>query len=563
MKLSRRFRITMFVVLVLTVGMGVANLPFAGTTVARAAATFLSSVAHNSSLTGDGTTALPLGIANNGVGTNQLADNSVTSSKIASGQVVKSFNGLFDNVSLAAGSNVTLTPSGNTLTISSLLGLTSVSHASSLTGDGTTALPLGIANNGVGTNQLADNSVTSSKIASGQVVKSFNGLFDNVSLVAGSNITLTPSGNTLTIASLLGLTAVSHDSSLTGDGTGTSPLGIASGQVTRSVNGLTDDVSLVAGDNVTITPSGNTLTIASSQPPQPYINPLRVATLQWYSVNETGLRYTIPDGNGVLIAFDGANMWVVSGQQLFSSVTKLRASDGANLGTFNAGTERPICIIFDGANMWISNGEDSVLRKIRTSDGVTVGVFPACCSPKNMAFDGANIWVTQGSHSVTKLRANDGANLGTFSVGSATSSPSGIAFDGANIWVTTIGDNTVIKLRASDGATLGTFSVGGRPGKIAFDGTNMWILSDLSHTVTKLRASDGANLGAFVFPSAQLRDLAFDGANIWVTSIGSVMKLRASDGANLGTFSVPGGVGGIAFDGANIWVASGTTVTKL
>ena len=480
MNLSRRFRITMFVVLVLAVGMGVANLPFAGTTVARAAATFLSSVAHNSSLTGDGTTALPLGIANNGVGTNQLADNSVTSSKIASGQVVKSFNGLFDNVSLEAGSNVTLTPSGNTLTISALAGLTSISR----------------------------------------------------------------------------------DSSLTGDGTTTSPLGIASGQVTRSVNGLTDNVSLVAGDNVTITPSGNTLTIASSQPPQPYINPLRVATLQWYSVNETGLRYTIPPGNAVHLAFDGANMWVVSGQQLSSSVTKLRASDGANLGTFSAGTERPLCIAFDGANMWVSNGEDTTVIKIRISDGVMVGAFPVGFSPNGMAFDGANMWITHGSRSVSKVRANDNAILGTFTVGSATASPSDIAFDGANLWVTNAGDNTVTKLRASDGATLGTFSVAARPRKIAFDGANLWVLSDISRTVTKFRASDGANLGAFSladFPG----DIAFDGAHIWVTTSGAVTKLRASDGANLGTFSVFEGAGSIAFDGVNIWVTSGNTVTKL
>jgi hypothetical protein len=481
MKISRRFRISMFLVLVLAVGMGVANLPFAGTTVARAAANFLSSVAHNSSLTGDGTTALPLGIANNGVGTNQLADNSVTSSKIASGQAVKSFNGLFDNVSL----------------------------------------------------------------------------------VAGSNVTLTPSGNTLTISSLLGLTSVSHDSSLTGDGTGTSPLGIASGQVTRSVNGLTDNVSLVAGDNVTITPSGNTLTIASSQPPQPYINPLRVATLQWYSVNETGLRYTIPDGNAVLIAFDGAHMWVVSGLQLFSSITKLRASDGANLGTFTAGTERPLAIAFDGANMWVSNGEDNSVRKIRTSDGAMVGSVSIAFSPRGIAFDGANMWFTHNANSVTKVRANDGATLGVFSAGSATSGPSGIAFDGANIWVTNSGNNTVTKLRASDGATLGTFSVGGRPTKIAFDGANIWILSDLSHTVTKLRASDGANLGAFVIPGGLHYDIAFDGAHIWVLANGSVTKLRASDGATLGTFSVPEAGGDIAFDGANIWVTSGNTVTKL
>ena len=61
-----------------------------------------------------------------------------------------------------------------------------------------------------------------------------------------------------------GLSAVSHDASLTGDGTSASPLGIASGQVVRSLNGLHDDVTLAAGSNVTITPSGHTLTIASS-----------------------------------------------------------------------------------------------------------------------------------------------------------------------------------------------------------------------------------------------------------------------------------------------------------
>src|SRR5262249_22713318 len=39
------------------------------------------------------------------------------------------------------------------------------------------------------------------KIAPGNVVKGLNGLKDNVTLAAGSNITITPVGNTLTIAS--------------------------------------------------------------------------------------------------------------------------------------------------------------------------------------------------------------------------------------------------------------------------------------------------------------------------------------------------------------------------
>jgi DNA-binding beta-propeller fold protein YncE len=65
--------------------------------------------------------------------------------------------------------------------------------------------------------------------------------------------------------------------------------------------------------------------------------------------------------------------------------------------------------------------------------------FPVETGPEAVAFDGANIWVANsGSNSVTKLRANDGGNLGTFPVGTG---PENMAFDGANIWVTHVGSN--------------------------------------------------------------------------------------------------------------------------
>ncbi len=58
------------------------------------------------------------------------------------------------------------------------------------------------------TANIADSAVTSPKIASGQVVKGVTvgatTLTDNVTLTAGSNITITPAGNTLTIASTSG-----------------------------------------------------------------------------------------------------------------------------------------------------------------------------------------------------------------------------------------------------------------------------------------------------------------------------------------------------------------------
>jgi len=144
----------------------------------------------------------------------------------------------------------------------------------------------------------------------------------------------------------------------------------------------------------------------------------------------------------------------------------------------------------------------------------TIQTFPSGHGAWALAFDGANIWVTDYevvAGSVTKLRASDGALLGTFRVGS---DPIGITFDGANIWVANQGDNTVTKLRASDGATLGTFSVGESPYGMTFDGENVWVANSFDKTVTKIRPSDGTVLGTFPAGLAP-NDLAFDGTNIW------------------------------------------------
>jgi hypothetical protein len=57
-----------------------------------------------------------------------------------------------------------------------------------------------IASQSVSTGKIQDAAVTSTKIATGQVVKSINNLKDDVTLVAGSNVAITPSGNALTIS---------------------------------------------------------------------------------------------------------------------------------------------------------------------------------------------------------------------------------------------------------------------------------------------------------------------------------------------------------------------------
>lgn len=143
---------------------------------------------------------------------------------------------------------------------------------------------------------------------SGNVVTQLNGLTGGVTLAAGSNITLSPLGNTITIASSGGggggtgnnftestsaptplfagdrwfdtdegnlYTAVTDDSGLiwvqlnagivgaTGPQGNTGATGPV-GDYVISLRGLTGIVGLSAGSNITITQSGNTLTIAST-----------------------------------------------------------------------------------------------------------------------------------------------------------------------------------------------------------------------------------------------------------------------------------------------------------
>ena len=100
-----------------------------------------------------------------------------------------------------------------------------------------------------------------------------------------------------------------------------------------------------------------------------------------------------------------------------------------------------------------------------------------------------------------------------------------MAFDGADMWVVNGGDQTVTKLRASDGKNLGTFPATSAAYGIVFDGTNLWIAG--TPDIVELRPSDGKVIFRARLPYGGGEGVAFDGANIWVTNYtgGSVNKL--------------------------------------
>lgn len=246
-----------------------------------------SELAPRTMLTPSAYSFMSMDIMDNTVSTLKLQDAAVTSAKIGANQVVKSINGLKDDVTFVAGTNITLTPSGNNITINAAGGggsVTQVNTGPGLTGGPiTTTGTISIPNDGITSAMLQSNSVTSANITDGTIT----GADIANSTIGTEKLNFTPGTGTVTnVATGSGLTggpitttgtisipndgitsAMLQSNSVTSakitDGTITAA-DIGATQVVKALNNIKDNVTLVAGTNVTITPSGNNLTIAAT-----------------------------------------------------------------------------------------------------------------------------------------------------------------------------------------------------------------------------------------------------------------------------------------------------------
>ena len=192
----------------------------------------LSSVAVLPPLTGDGTSESPV----------TLADGTTVRQLNVAGSDGASIAQLADNVTVQEGDNVTLSADAETgtLTISAVApegGLASVTSDGTLTGEGTSAAPLG----------LADEAVTPAKLAGGTAVRSLTArtnsgavvttLVDSITVRAGDNVTFGQQDGELTISAAGpegGISSVSSNQTLSGNGTASDPLSLAPDAVTSA-----------------------------------------------------------------------------------------------------------------------------------------------------------------------------------------------------------------------------------------------------------------------------------------------------------------------------------------
>ncbi|MEQ1605431.1 MAG: tail fiber domain-containing protein [Pyrinomonadaceae bacterium] len=152
----------------------------------------ITGVTAGTGLTGGGNTgSVTVSIANGGITNALMADGAVTAAKLADASVSNA------KIVDVAGGKITGSITTATIPGANVIGpvgnaASAVNFSGPLAGDvvGTQSATV-----------IANNAVTDPKIATGQVVKGINALKDNVTLAAGANITITPSGNTLTIAS--------------------------------------------------------------------------------------------------------------------------------------------------------------------------------------------------------------------------------------------------------------------------------------------------------------------------------------------------------------------------
>lgn len=294
--------------------------------------------------------------------------------------------------------------------------------------------------------------------------------------------------------------------------------------------------------------------------PSTSLNPLKVATLNWWQGNTAAPAISL-GGTGAAgpqgVIFDGHSLWVSRGTS--GSVARINPDTGAVDATIT-GLSNAQVVCWTGANVWVSNG--STIRPISTINnalGNAVSV-PAV----DMCFDGQFLWVSSGS-TVTRRTADSG----DFVIGSPNDTLTGMTFvsalefDGTWLWVMDTSANVVHKVDPLSDPVAITHTVAAPSGQnyrsMAYSGQYLW--AGLSSQIVAIDPTTGSIVGSpisLAFEDLAPSKLVFDGTHIWSISSAGVTLSRfdIATRTRSATFSGMNSATGIAFDGRQVWVTN-------
>jgi hypothetical protein len=296
---------------------------------------------------------------------------------------------------------------------------------------------------------------------------------------------------------------------------------------------------------------------------------LRATAGQWAMPQDVGvLKTTIVGSTPQYNCFDGEDIWVAN--FIASSVTRVHASDGRELGTWTGVSSASNTISAAGFIYVIGRGNPGTIYRIdpTLAPGVATLVENNLGpSPRSITYDGLNLWTANsgtgaaGTGSITRYNiVTDTAT--TISVG--FNQPVGIVFDGTHLWVVDRGDGALYRVNPADGTILETLPMGPITFTAVpvFDGANIWVpvtnglqVVSTSTPAILLATLTGNGLG-------DNRAVAFDGERIMVTTgTGTSVSLwKASSLTPLGSLNLGAGMTpfGVCSDGLHFWIVVDT-----